>query len=204
MAWSLDYGGQEDGVMMRAILGSAIGGLVAGAVALVATAQGRAPEAQWPNAAQTNSPYAMTVADTRGMNSATTTSPTLVQCEPHQEAVLQRSLVANREVAQVTCVTRLAPQAAYAPAPYYPAAYAQPDIVERPVVRTQTVRPRAQRVVYQETKPRRSWKKTALVIGGSAGTGAGIGALAGGKKGALIGAAVGGGAASIYEAIKRN
>ena len=192
--------------MMRAILGSAIGGLVAGAVALVATAQGRAPEAAWPNAAQTNTPYAMTVADSRGMNSATTTSPTLVQCEPHQEAVLQRSLVANREVAQVTCVTRMAPQPAYGATPmsYYPAGYAQPDIVQRPVVRTQTVRP--QRVVYrqaEEVKPRRSWKKTALVIGGSAGAGAGVGALAGGKKGALIGAAIGGGAASIYEAMKR-
>src|SRR5688572_30173735 len=113
-------------VMMRAILGSAIGGLVAGAVALVATAQGRSvPEATWPNAAQTNAPYAMTVADTRGMNSASTTSPTLVQCEPHQEAVLQRSIVANREVAQVTCVTRMAPSA-YAAAPYAaPAAYSQ-------------------------------------------------------------------------------
>ena len=62
--------------MMRAILGSAIGGLVAGAVALVATAQGRTvPEATWPNAAQTKAPYAMTVADARGMNSAATTSP---------------------------------------------------------------------------------------------------------------------------------
>jgi hypothetical protein len=192
--------------MMRAILGSAIGGLVAGAVALVATAQGRSvPEASWPNAALTNAPYAMTVGETRGMNSAATTSPTLVQCEPHQEAVLQRSLVANREVAQVTCVTRMAPQATYAaaPAPYYAAASPQPDIVQRPVVRTQTVRPRAQRVVYQETAPQRSWKKTALVIGGSAGAGAGIGALTGGKKGALIGAAIGGGAASIYEATKR-
>ena len=84
------------------------------------------------------------------------------------------------------------------------AGYAQPDIVQRPVVRTQTVRPRAQRVVRRaEVEPKRSWKKTALVIGGSAGAGAGIGALAGGKKGALIGAAIGGGAASIYEAIKR-
>ena len=193
--------------MMRAILGSAIGGLVAGAVALVATAQGRSvPEATWPNAAQTNAPYAMTVADARGMNSASTTSPTLVQCEPQQEAVLQRSIVAGREVAQVTCVTRLAPAGYAAPAPYVaPAGYAQPDIVQRPVVRTQTVRP--QRVVYrqaEEVKPKRSWKKTALVIGGSAGAGAGVGALAGGKKGALIGAAIGGGAASIYEAVKRN
>ena len=190
--------------MMRAILGSAIGGVVAGAVALVASAQGRsAPEPVWPNAAQALSPYAMTVADARGLSSATTSSPTMVQCEPHQEAVLQRSLVGNQEVAQVTCVTRTPAQPMmYGAAPYYgqPVAYA-PDIVQRPVV--QTVRPRAQRVVARETAPRRSWQKTALIIGGSAGTGAGVGAIAGGKKGALIGAAIGGGAASIYEAVKR-
>ena len=53
------------------------------------------------------------------------------------------------------------------------------------------------------TEPKRSWQKTALVIGGSAGAGAGVGAIAGGKKGALIGAAIGGGAASIFEAMKR-
>ncbi len=74
-------------------------------------------------------------------------------------------------------------------------------------------RPRAQAVRYVQdepvrrvvarTAPRRSWQKTALVIGGSAGAGAGIGALAGGKKGALIGAAIGGGAGSIFEAFKR-
>jgi hypothetical protein len=51
--------------------------------------------------------------------------------------------------------------------------------------------------------PRRSKTKTALMIGGSAATGAGVGGALKGKKGALVGAAVGGGAASIYEAIKR-
>jgi hypothetical protein len=192
--------------MMRAILGSAIGGVVAGVVALVASAQGRsAPEPAWAAPSPLNAPYAATVADARGLNSATTSSPTLVQCEPTQEAVLQRTLVGNREVAHVTCVTRTMP----AGVPYYgqpagdvqPVSYVQPDIVERPVVRT--VRPRAQRTVVRETAPKRSWKKTALVIGGSAGAGAGVGAIAGGKKGALIGAAIGGGAASIYEAIKR-
>jgi hypothetical protein len=52
-------------------------------------------------------------------------------------------------------------------------------------------------------EPKRSWKKTAVVVGGSAGAGAGIGAIIGGKKGAAIGAAIGGGAGAIYEAIKR-
>jgi hypothetical protein len=51
--------------------------------------------------------------------------------------------------------------------------------------------------------PQRSKTKTALMIAGSAATGAGVGGALKGKKGALIGAAVGGGTASIYEAVKR-
>jgi hypothetical protein len=80
------------------------------------------------------------------------------------------------------------------------------------VVRTQT-RPRpvyrtaeqSDDIVYrdEEVRPGRTKTKTALIIGGSAASGAGVGAIIGGKKGALIGAAIGGGAASIYEASKR-
>ena len=58
-------------------------------------------------------------------------------------------------------------------------------------------------VSYEENQPTRSWKKTALIIGGSTASGAGLGAVIGGKKGALAGAAIGGGAASIYEATRR-
>jgi hypothetical protein len=54
-----------------------------------------------------------------------------------------------------------------------------------------------------DVKPRRSITKTALIIGGSAASGAGVGGIVGGKKGALLGAAIGGGAASIYEATRR-
>ena len=187
--------------MMRALLGSAVGGVVAGAVALVATAQGRAPDPAWSQ--NPAAPYVQTAASTEG-SSLMAGAPALVQCEPHQEAVLQRAFVGGREVAQVACVTRQPVQAMpyaatpYAPAEYVqPVAYGQPDIVERPVRQVQTRR------VVRETAPRRTWQKTALVIGGSAGAGAGVGAIAGGKKGALIGAAIGGGAASIYEAMKR-
>jgi hypothetical protein len=61
------------------------------------------------------------------------------------------------------------------------------------------------RVVSREEarQPERTWKKTALIIGGSAASGAGVGAIVDGKKGAAIGAAIGGGAASIYEATRR-
>jgi hypothetical protein len=63
-------------------------------------------------------------------------------------------------------------------------------------------------VVYREAPVRRvrtprSWQKSALIIGGSAGAGAGIGAAVGGKKGALIGAAIGGGAATVYDQATR-
>ena len=91
---------------------------------------------------------------------------------------------------------------------------ARPQFVSpRPAVRT-TAAPRrtvyqsaapaqAERVVVREEAPQRTWQKTAMIIGGSAASGAGVGAIMGGKKGALIGAAIGGGAATIYESAKR-
>jgi hypothetical protein len=77
-------------------------------------------------------------------------------------------------------------------------------VVERPAPRRTVSRtaPVQERVVERAPEGR-SWKKTALVIGGSSAAGAGVGGLVDGKKGALIGAAIGGGAASIYEATKR-
>ena len=71
-------------------------------------------------------------------------------------------------------------------------------VAQAPVRRVSTQR------VSSEVKPQRSWQKSALLIGGSAGTGAGLGALIGGKKGALTGAALGGGAAAIYDQVKRH
>lgn len=90
---------------------------------------------------------------------------------------------------------RPAPQAVAAqPAP-------QPQPV-RTVYRTVAAAPAQERVVVAR-QDERSWKKTAMIIGGSAASGAGVGGIVKGKKGALIGAAIGGGAASIYEATRR-
>lgn len=50
-----------------------------------------------------------------------------------------------------------------------------------------------------ERSPRRDWKRTAMIVGGTSAAGAGVGAIFGGKKGALIGAAIGGGASTIYQ-----
>jgi hypothetical protein len=78
--------------------------------------------------------------------------------------------------------------------------YVTDRVVEQPTVR----RVSTQRRVSSEVKPQRTWQKSALLIGGSAGAGAGLGALMGGKKGALAGAAIGGGAAAIYDQVKRH
>lgn len=183
--------------MLKTILGSAIGGLMAGAVALGVSAFARSAPAPMMGA-DPNNPYAMTVANTSMLGQAGA-----VQCQPYQEPVVRRVIIGGREVAEVTCVTAMPAQPAYSA----PQAYAS-DIVSMPVQRARTVaRPAAtrERVGYREEDRRegRSWGKTAMIIGGSAGGGAGIGGLIGGKKGALIGAAIGGGAATIYESVKR-
>ena len=207
--------------MMNTVVGSAIGGLVAGAVALGAAAAMRpsAAPAYGPDP-NTSGAYAMTVANTAPLNNGAS-----LQCQPYEEAVLRRAIVNGREMTDVTCITRnnqaYMPQAGYAPfdsaqgrpqAMYAPQAYGQPvyqqpvyrdDIVTRPVTRTRTVSQPSRTRAVQRDEPKRSWGKTAMIIGGGTGAGAGIGGLIGGKKGALIGAAVGGGAATIYESTKR-
>ncbi len=50
----------------------------------------------------------------------------------------------------------------------------------------------------------RSWKESAVIIGGAAGAGAGIGAIAKGKKGAAVGAAIGAATGAAYELLKRD
>lgn len=108
------------------------------------------------------------------------------------------------------------PQAGYAtglrpvsavPVAAAPAPVVVERVVERPAPRQTVYRASApaQRVVVEreEAEPKRSWQKTAMIIGGSSAAGAGVGGIMSGKKGALIGAAIGGGAASIYEATKR-
>ena len=119
----------------------------------------------------------------------------IVECGSGQRAVMEQRRIGGRTQVVARCEADQARRIVY-----------DEDgraIATRPVA-YDTYRPAAQRSVqYVERAPRRSKTKSALMIAGSAATGAGVGAAVKGKKGALVGAAVGGGAASIYEAAKR-
>jgi hypothetical protein len=146
-------------------------------------------------------------------NTALTTSNVAVNCEPRQQALVRQTIHNGELQVNIQCVNGGAQPVGYVDE------YGRPlpatGMVTMPAVYTEEPRlvpavyaPRS--AVRQTSAPRtlssrskRSWQKTALVIGGSAGAGAGVGALIGGKKGALIGAAIGGGGAGLLEALKR-
>jgi hypothetical protein len=151
-------------------------------------------------------------------------APVVVTCEPHQRTVVRPTVLNGMAMSQVECVA--AQPAAYGQAPvgapipaaqyaYTPAGaaarpvysdYSDTQIVQAPAPRRTAARPvRTSQVVYDEVpvRKKRSVKKSAIIIGSSAGVGAGVGAAVGGKKGALIGAAIGGGSAAVWDQITR-
>jgi hypothetical protein len=132
-------------------------------------------------------------------------------CQPHEAAIIQQFTLRGERGLNSQCVivtgradAPLAPEpTSPVPGGYMPAGYTpQPAVFQPQPTPAPSVAPRAPRPV-RGAESGRTWKKTALVIGGSTAAGAGIGGLVGGKKGALIGSAIGGGASTIYEAMKR-
>jgi hypothetical protein len=142
-------------------------------------------------------------------------TPIAVNCGDGQQALIRSTLVGGQAVSQVDCVPvagamiqAVAPRAvsAAAAAPLIATLDGDPRLVAAPVYR-QAARPvsyqTAEYAPARRVQSGRSWQKSALIIGSSAGIGAGVGAGVKGKKGALIGAAVGGGAATIWDQITR-
>jgi hypothetical protein len=154
----------------------------------------------------------------------------LVNCGPGQQAMIRPVLMNGQAVSHVECVAAaaMAPQQLAYAQPGYASPYAQPVAYPQAVAPVAAPQPTyvsyepapAPRVVrapsnvrrasyrtsgdYVEyRKPSRDWKKSAIIIGSTAGIGAGVGAAAGGKKGALIGAAIGGGGAAIWDQVTR-
>ena len=149
--------------------------------------------------------------------------PIVVSCEPTQRTIVRPTVVNGTPMSQVECVAgesqpvgtpALSTSRAMAAVPQVArAAAAQPiagDLADTEVMpvagRSSSAAPiRARQVVYDERRaPRRSVKKSAVIIGSSAGVGAGVGAVLGGKKGALLGAVVGGGGATLWDQITRH
>jgi hypothetical protein len=139
-----------------------------------------------------------------------------VDCEPSQRALVRQTVTSGDPQVTVQCVTMPGMQTVAYGMPYsdgrvmtdsgalVPAVYTVPAPAPAPRVvrsapRTTTT---ARSTSSTSGTPERSWKKSALIIGGSAGTGAGVGAIFAGKKGAAIGAAIGGGLATILETRK--
>jgi hypothetical protein len=146
--------------------------------------------------------------------------PVVVSCEPNQRTLVRPVVVNGATLSQVECITNVsspvATQTFAAPVsePYRQVRVVQPAVDELgdarvvPVSQPVTVaRPiPARQVVYSDARPvrkARTVKKSAIIIGSSAGAGAGLGAAIGGKKGALIGAAIGGGGAALWDQITR-
>ena len=151
-------------------------------------------------------------------------APMTLSCEPNQRAVMHQVVVNGVPQTQLECSSAFAAPGA-APVAYAPSApsvvpvsygYSQAPIPQAQLVRTTYTEPvvtrqvAPQRVAYQPARersvvrqPKRSVKKSAVIIGSSAGVGAAIGAVAGGKKGAGIGALVGGGGAALWDQLTR-
>jgi hypothetical protein len=182
-----------------------------GIAALAATVGCGVREASTVSAQPLNAQPALTTAPQQAG------APVVVSCEPTQRTLVRPVVVNGATVSQVECITTglapvtaqaqefvAAPVTQYRQARTVPVAYTDlPDARVVSAERPATVVP-ARQVVYREpVRKTRSVKKSAIIIGSSAGAGAGVGALVGGKKGALIGAAIGGGGATLWDQITR-
>jgi len=201
--------------MRMPVIGAAIGGLALGAFVVAGSRYLTTPvQASIPAPSLGSTQL---VSQGAGLAS----NPVLVDCAEGQRALVKHVSVAGQTVAQVQCVgqplmtsntfdemSMAAP--AYTTARAYPVSMSRPAVYSAPApARTRTVASR-QPVTYRTAssdvpqKSPRSWKKSALIIGGSAAGGAGIGAIVGGKSGAVKGAVLGGVAGTVYDIATRN
>jgi hypothetical protein len=212
-------GGEVKEGFMKAIIGGAAGVAALGGALLLANTR------PTPTAAQASSP-ATTVAST---SANAPNGPMYVDCGEGRMALV-KPVAAGQSYSQIECTTAPAAMAPQAWGPQanslvpvgayqYQQFQEQPQVVvrDRVVYRDQPVARSSSRAVrrtasyepvrtttYEQPKKGRSWKKSALIIGGGAAGGAGVGALLGGKSGAKKGAVVGGVGGLVYDLATRN
>jgi len=192
--------------MTKTLVGTAAGALALGSLV---TAQAlRAPAVDASRQART--------LDSRPAD----TGPVLVNCGDGYRALVRPVAVGGQQVSQVDCVANSPALPVTVDAWGQPVNDAMPAFAStsyaapapRPAVQTQTVyRPATtyrtatrSAPVRQSTTQVRSWKKSALIIGGSAAGGAAVGAVLDGKSGAKKGAVVGGVAGTVYDIATRS
>lgn len=143
-----------------------------------------------------------------------------VNCGAGQQAIIRPATMNGQAVSQVDCVPAgvlagEAPPPVYAAPSYTAPAYVAPAPMAAASVGVVPVSYGAARAVsateYVAYHPRvikrarpRSVRKSAVIIGSSAGIGAAIGGAIKGGKGALIGAAIGGGGAALWDQATRH
>jgi hypothetical protein len=193
--------------MTKTLVGTAVGALALGSLV---TAQAL------------KAPSADAASKTFESRSDAATSPVLVNCADGYRALVRPVAIGGQQASQVDCVaTGALPATVDAWGQPVTYAQAQPTFASygaapRPAVQTQTVyrapapayrtaAPRATRTVARQPATQvRSWKKSALIIGGSAAGGAAVGAVLDGKSGAKKGAIVGGVAGTVYDIATRS
>ncbi len=189
---------------MKAIIGTAVGVLGLGGLLLAGSAAGRTTTT--PDASSTN---AVVGGERAGA--------TVVDCGDGREALVHRTASGGSRVECVPSEVTAPPAAVPFTTAYAPAAPAvQERIVyrERPVARATTRRraARATPATYSAPAPAysepqrqtRSWKRSAVIIGGATAGGAGVGAVLGGGRGAKKGAVVGLIGGTVYDVATRN
>ncbi len=186
---------------MKTLIGTAIGALLLGGLLTAQAMKSPSDEASRP----------VNVFDARAMDAPA--GPVLVNCGEGHRALVKPAVGGSHPVSQVECVPETALlQGGLAPA-YQPLSTvsASAPVRERVVYRDRPVyrsssSPTYQRTVYEPrpTQTTRSWKKSALIIGGSAAAGAGVGAIVDGGGGAKKGAVIGGVAGTVYDLATRS
>lgn len=132
----------------------------------------------------------------------------LVDCGEGREALLEPVVVDGRTSFKVRCV-RTEDVTAEADAPREPNVQVV-RVETAPVSVPETAR--ADVPIQENVEVRRdpnadgdrTWKESAVVVGGAAGAGTVIGAIAKGKKGAAVGAAIGAASGAAYELMKKD
>ena len=193
---------------MKAIIGTAVGVLGLGGLLLASSGRTTTSDNSAKNPVVAGERVGSTVVDCgegrQALVHPAASGASRVECVPM--AVAQPQAIGGAYASQFV------PATSYGPA----APVVQERVVyrDRPAARTTTRRSSARSTpvtysqpapVYSEpVKQGRSWKKSAVIIGGATAGGAGVGAVLGGKSGAKKGAVVGLVGGTVYDIATRN